>query len=192
MSKVIWLDTETTGLDSKIHGIREIGFIIEIDGVEKDRGLLYINTMSYKKEKYISKYVENEMGVTKQKLSEYPNSNKQNIAFSNTLYKYLKDDKENKFIFAGFNIDFDIKFIKEWFEDCGIGDLYDYKEYFSYQSLDVLALVRHFKYLDIFETENNKLETLCKHFDIEINAHEALSDIVATKKLHEILVKHIN
>ena len=31
--------------------------------------------------------------------------------------------------------------------------------------------------------ENNKLETWCKHFGIELKAHDSLEDIEATKKL---------
>ena len=32
MKKVLWLDVETTGLDCRKHGLREVGFIIEISG----------------------------------------------------------------------------------------------------------------------------------------------------------------
>ncbi len=185
--KVIWIDTETTGLDYNIHGLREVGFIVEIDGIERERGLLCINTMTYRNEKYISKYVKEEMRVSEELLAKYENSQAQNVAFENILYKYIDArDYKDKFIVAGFNVDFDIGFIKDWFDDLKLS--LNYKAIFGYQTLDVLALVRHFKYLGIFETENNKLETLCKYFEIEIDAHEALSDISATKELHEVLV----
>ncbi len=189
--KVIWIDTETTGLDYKIHGLREVGFLIEIEGVIKERGLLHINTMSYNKEKYLSRYVRDTMKVSEEALSKYPTSEKQNVAFENILYKYIDlKNKDDKFMIAGFNVDFDIEFLKDWFKDADEDELFN--NYFGYKTLDVLGLVRHFKYLKIFETKNNKLETLCKHFGIDIDAHEALSDIEATKKLHEILVKHIS
>lgn len=35
--------------------------------------------------------------------------------------------------------------------------------------------------------ENDKLETMCNYFDIGIDAHNALSDIEATKKLYELI-----
>lgn len=38
MKKILWLDTETTGLNPKIHGLREFAFIIEIDGIEVEKG----------------------------------------------------------------------------------------------------------------------------------------------------------
>ena len=47
MKKVLWLDVETTGLDCRKHGLREVGFIIEIDGVEVDKGVFRINPFTY-------------------------------------------------------------------------------------------------------------------------------------------------
>jgi len=32
MGKIFWFDTETTGLDDKIHGITELAILIEDDG----------------------------------------------------------------------------------------------------------------------------------------------------------------
>lgn len=186
MSKILWIDTETTGLDCKIHGLREVGFIIEIDGEVKEKGLLYINTMTYKKEKYISKYVRDSMGVSEETLLQYPTSKNTYIAFENIVYKYVNSANTSKFQMAGFNIDFDYEFMKEWFEDVYRSENM-FNTYFGYQKLDVLSLVRNLKYFKCFETQNNKLETLCKHFNIPIDAHEALSDIVATKQLNDLL-----
>jgi arsenate reductase-like glutaredoxin family protein len=39
------------------------------------------------------------------------------------------------------------------------------------------------------DTENDKLETICKHYGIELNAHNALDDIIATKRLNDLLTK---
>ena len=47
MKKVLWLDVETTGLDCRKHGLREVGFIIEIDGAEVDKGVFKINPFTY-------------------------------------------------------------------------------------------------------------------------------------------------
>lgn len=185
MKKVIWIDTETTGLNSQIHGVREVGFIIEIDGVEVEKGFLEINTMTYENERYISKYVRKEMGVDEELLTSYPSSSYQQITFENILHKYVNTNEKSKFQMAGFNIEFDYDFIKKWFDDTPKST--DFNVYFGYQKLDVLELVRHLRYLNIFKTQNNKLETLCKHFDIEIDAHQALSDIEATKELHTVL-----
>ena len=47
MKKVLWLDVETTGLDCRKHGLREVGLIIEIDGVEVDKVVFKINPFTY-------------------------------------------------------------------------------------------------------------------------------------------------
>jgi len=187
MKKVIWIDTETTGLDKKVHGLREVAFLIEIDGYIVEEGFLYINTMTYKNEKYISKYVRENMNVDENLLCSYQNSSQQQQVFIDKLLKYVNDENPDKFQMAGFNIEFDYDFIKEWFND--IKSNVGFNDLFGYQKLDVLELVRHLKYLNLFNTKNNKLETLCKHFDIDIDAHKALSDIQATKILHQVLVE---
>jgi len=187
MKKIIWIDTETTGLDTKIHGLREVGFLIEIDGQIVEEGFLQINTATYENEKYISKYVREKMDINEELLASYPSSSFQQIAFKNILHKYVNRLNKSKFQMAGFNVEFDYEFIKEWFNDTPQSS--DFNSFFGYQKLDVLELVRHFRYLNLFETENNKLETLCEHFEIDINAHQALSDIQATKILHQVLVE---
>jgi len=188
MKKVMWIDTETTGLEVDKHGLREVAFIIEIDNVVKERLLLYIDTTTYKNEKYISKYVKDMMGVDEEELHKYPDSSAQLKQFIGFIGKYtILDAKNDNFTMAGFNVEFDFNFIEEWFKDGG--EYLSFYRSFGYQKIDVLEFVRNLKYLDLFESENNKLETLCNHFGIEIDAHCALSDIEATKKLHELLAR---
>lgn len=51
MKKVLWIDTETTGLNPKVHGLREVAFIVEVDGVEKEKGVFKINPFTYTSKK---------------------------------------------------------------------------------------------------------------------------------------------
>ena len=46
-----------------------------------------------------------------------------------------------------------------------------------------MALVFAMRYANKLTLENYRLETASKHFGIEINAHDALSDIEATREL---------
>ena len=58
---------------------------------------------------------------------------------------------------------------------------------FSYLDSSMLDPLYSIRLLQIAEVlpvlENNKLETWCKHFGIELKAHDSLEDIEATKKL---------
>ncbi len=187
MKKIIYIDTETTGLDSKIHGLTEVAFIIEIDGKEVEKGLLQIDPLSYAKDIAIEQealYITNK---TLADITEYQDSYIQFREFMQILDKYIdKFDKNDRFTINGYNTNFDIGFIKEWFKD----NQYNfYSTYFSYKELDVFALVKYLKYLGSINTRDDKLKTICDYFGIPFNPHNALDDIIATKKLNGLIVK---
>ncbi len=62
-----------------------------------------------------------------------------------------------------------------------------YKDLFHYKSLDVFSIVFALRHIGLNSAENDKLETMCNYFGIGIEAHNALSDIEATKKLYELI-----
>ena len=187
MKKVLWLDVETTGLDCKKHGLREVGFIIEIDGVEVDRGVFKINPFTYTtRDVEIDDYA---LEISKVSIEDLKSYDRVSYCFKELMKKLVKyvnvNDKNDCFVIAGYNAAFDIGFIKEWFKEMGLLD--SYKDLFHYKSLDVFSLVFVLRHLGLNSAENDKLETMCNYFDIEIEAHNALSDIEATKKLYELI-----
>ena len=187
MKKVLWLDVETTGLDCRKHGLREVGFIIEIDGVEVDKGVFKINPFTYTtKDVVIDDYA---LEISKVSIEDLESYDRVSYCFKELMKKLVKyvnvNDKNDCFVIAGYNTAFDIGFIKEWFKEMGLLD--SYKDLFHYKSLDVFSIVFALRHLGINSAENDKLETMCNYFDIEIEAHNALSDIEATKKLYELI-----
>ena len=185
MSKIIWIDTETTGLSSEQNGLREVGYLIEIDGKIVDHLLLYINPNSYKKDILIDNYALEISNKTIEDLNEYPDSSLQFLNFIEKLEKYIyPGDKKDKFQVSGYNTSFDTDFLKAWFKD---NDNNSYSSYFSHAELDTLAFARKLSHLGCFTPEDHKLPTLCKLFNIPLEAHNALNDIEATKHLDEIL-----
>ena len=187
MKKVLWLDVETTGLDCRKHGLREVGFIIEIDGVEVDKGVFKINPFTYTtKDVEIDDYALEISKVSIEDLESYDRSSYCFKELMKKLVKYVNvNDKNDCFVIAGYNTAFDIGFIKEWFKEMGLLD--SYKDLFHYKSLDVFSIVFALRHLGINSAENDKLETMCNYFGIGIEAHNALSDIEATKKLYELI-----
>ena len=187
MKKVLWLDVETTGLDCRKHGLREVGFIIEIDGVEVDRGVFKINPFTYTtKDVEIDDYA---LEISKVSIEDLKSYDRVSYCFKELMKKLVKyvnvNDKNDCFVIAGYNAAFDIGFIKEWFKEMGLQD--SYKDLFHYKSLDVFSIVFALRHLGLNSAENDKLETMCNYFGIEIEAHNALSDIEATKKLYELI-----
>lgn len=187
MKKVLWLDVETTGLDCRKHGLREVGFIIEIDGVEVDKGVFKINPFTYTtKDVEIDDYA---LEISKVSIEDLESYDRASYCFKELMKKLVKyvnvNSKNDCFVIAGYNAAFDIGFIREWFKEMGLQD--SYKDLFYYKSLDVFSLVFALRHIGLNSAENDKLETMCNYFDIEIEAHNALSDIEATKKLYELI-----
>ena len=187
MKKVLWLDVETTGLDCRKHGLREVGFIIEIDGVEVDKGVFKINPFTYTtKDVEIDDYA---LEISKVSIEDLESYDRVSYCFKELMKKLVKyvnvNDKNDCFVIAGYNTAFDIGFIKEWFKEMGLQD--SYKDLFHYKSLDVFSIVFALRHLGLNSAENDKLETMCNYFGIGIEAHNALSDIEATKKLYELI-----
>lgn len=188
MKKILWLDTETTGLNPKVHGLREVAFIIEIDGVEAEKGVFKINPFSYtSKNVEIDDYALSISNVTVSELLTYDRSSYCFKEFMNVLTKYVNvNDKDDVFVIAGYNVSFDVGFIKAWFREMGLSD--SYKGLFHYKNLDVFPLVITLKHLGLIDTVDDKLKTICDYFNIKLDAHKAISDIEATKKLYELIV----
>ena len=187
MKKVLWLDVETTGLDCRKHGLREVGFIIEIDGVEVDKGVFKINPFTYTtKDVVIDDYA---LEISKVSIEDLKSYDRVSYCFKELMKKLVKyvnvNDKNDCFVIAGYNTAFDIGFIKEWFKEMGLLD--SYKDLFHYKSLDVFSIVFALRHIGLNSAENDKLETMCNYFGIGIGAHNALSDIEATKKLYELI-----
>ena len=187
MKKVLWLDVETTGLDCRKHGLREVGFIIEIDGVEVDKGVFRINPFTYTtKDVEIDDYA---LEISKVSIEDLESYDRVSYCFKELMKKLVKyvnvNDKNDCFVIAGYNTAFDIGFIKEWFKEMGLLD--SYKDLFHYKSLDVFSIVFALIHIGLNSAENDKLETMCNYFGIGIEAHNALSDIEATKKLYELI-----
>ena len=188
MSNILWIDTETTGLDANIHGLREIACIVEIDGKEIERFNILLDPFSCcTREIYMSKYVKDVMLKGDCNFSDHKTYINGYIDFKDILLKYIDiADKKNSFVMAGYNVDFDSNFIKQLFKD------YDghFSSIFSYRQIDILSFARTLSYAGCFEVDNFKLETVCAKFGIYFDAHNALEDIVATRDLYEALVEN--
>jgi DNA polymerase-3 subunit epsilon len=189
MKKVIYIDTETTGLDKVKHGMRELAYIIEVDGEELESGLFKINPLTYNKEVEVDQKALDISNKTLDEITsdDYADSVDCFNTFIEILDKYIdKFDTEDKFIVNGYNTAFDTGFIQEWFKD---NNHKFYGSYFNYKELDVFALVKFLKYMDFIDTPSDKLEITCEYFNIELEAHNALDDIRATKELSNIITK---
>lgn len=189
MNKIIFIDTETGGVNAEKSALIQLSGIIEVDGTEKEKFNFYIkpfeNSEVNEKALEVQGRTLEELGTEK-----YIDESIIYKKFLEILDKYIdKYDKNDKFIVAGYNVKFDIDILKALFERNNNKFLFSY---FNSSMLDPLYSVRLLQVAGMLPVlENNKLETWCKYFNIELNAHDSLQDITATKKLIEKLIELI-
>jgi len=104
------------------------------------------------------------------------------------MHQYIAPVKEDKFILAGYNTVFDKNMLFGMDESLGCQEMY---KYIDHRVIDVMSIARAVYAIGKFpdEPKDFKLVTLCQMFGIDIKAHQALSNIQATRKLFFVLTK---
>jgi DNA polymerase III alpha subunit (gram-positive type) len=183
--KIFHFDVETTGTDPKRHDIVQLAYMIEIDGVDKEEGSLFMQPFDFDSINCDALAVNK---LTIEQLRSFDNPRDVYTKVCKLLSKYVdKYDRKDKFPPAGYNVGFDCDFFKEWFAKNG--DVY-YGSWFNWKQIDPLRVLYFMDGMGVISLPDYKLETVCKHYGIEIDAHEALSDVKATRELIRILSKY--
>jgi len=186
--KVLWLDSETTGL-AVDNGIIQMAGLIELDSQVVESFNYRMNIFT--KDKIVDAALECN-GVTRQQIRTFPHPT---IKF-NRLVKLLREyvnheDPNDTFILAGYNVSFDFRMLKAWFEKNDPS--HDFHSLIDESSFDVLGLTRQwFKRQNIKvgkggTVENHKLSTIARYFNIDADFHDALGDIKATREVYKIV-----
>jgi DNA polymerase-3 subunit epsilon len=178
----IWCDTETTGLDPRESAPFEIALLVYDEAKLLDEKLYRLNPLN--EEIRFSEEAYQINGVSEETIRSYPPMEKVMPEIVELLKKYIPPEK---YVFAGYNCDFDYGHLGALFFRCGfnIGD------YFNEKFIDVLERVKMAReqgFLVLDKKYNNKLETITKALGVTHDgAHTALSDIKATRQLYEAL-----
>ena len=182
----MWFDVETTGLNPIINDIIELACIMTYDGEIVDKICWKMQPSNYDT---ISDEAMKIHGYTMEDLETFKNPKECFSEFMLFITKHVSPyNKKDKMYFGGYNVQFDIGFLKNWFQ---LNEQGYFGAYFNYRSVDPMILINILEAnnkLD-FDLENHKLLTLANHFKIPINAHQALSDVEATLKLNDLLIK---
>ena len=120
-------------------------------------------------------------GITIEQLREYPDPT---LVFNNLTSLFHRHvnryDSNDKFIPIGHNVQFDMNFLNAFFNKMGNPYM---GAWLSWHTIDTIAIARYYFILNEVPIANFKLETLCKYFDISLDAHDSMNDIVATREL---------
>lgn len=181
MNKIIFIDTETGGVNPEKAALIQLSGIIRIDKKDVEKFNFYIKP--FENSEVTEKALEVQGRTLEElKTDKYVEEKEVYKQFINILDKYIdKYDRADKFIVAGYNVRFDVDILKAFFQRHGNNFLFSYLDS---SMLDPLYSIRLLQIAEVLPVlENNKLETWCKHFGIELKAHDSLEDIEATKKL---------
>lgn len=179
--KVCYIDVETTGLDAVKNDIIQLAGIIEIDGEVK--ATFEFECQPYSFENLEPKAMEVN-GYTRQDLEKFDVPIKVKTQLECLFSKYVdKFNKNDKFIFAGYNSPFDFRFMKEWWKKGG--DKY-WGSYFEYKQMDIYPLFQMYAIAAKLDLPNHKLVTAAAHFGLDFGeegAHDAMADIRVTREV---------
>ena len=182
--KICFFDVETTGVDPEAQDIIQFAYIIEIDGKVKKQGSLFMQPFVYET---ISPKALEINGLTVEQIKTFDSPEKVHRMTTQLFGRFVnKYDKTDKFYPAGYNVDFDIRFLKNFF--LKNHDNY-FGSWFNYRRIDPLPILYFMQYAGLIDLPDYKLATVCAHFNIELDAHDAGSDITATRKLIKLLEK---
>ena len=172
----LWLDGETTGLDSLRNDIVQLACVAVVGGVEQS-----ITFNQYCQAIDWNEIDPSALAVNGLTIDFLRKQQKPEVMVNN-LVLFAKQFN-CRFIIAGYNVGFDKDFIASLFKK--VGREADFLELFTGDIRDTMKRAKKLK--EQLQTPNIKLATLANHFGIAINAHDALSDIQATIKVDKIL-----
>ena len=184
--KLFYFDCETTGVDSEKNAIIQMSGIVEINGEEKER--FNIKTRPFE-DAVIEEGALKVTNTTKEEILAYPKYQKGYEQLIEILSKYVdKFNKYDKFFFVAYNAHFDVAFLRQFFLRCN--DKY-YGSWFWSNAIDVMVLATLFLMHERSRMPNFQLMTVAKQLNIDlenVQAHDALEDIIVTKKIYEKLM----
>lgn len=185
--KCLWLDVETTGLDYEKDRIVELGIIYSNDTEEK-KFHTYIKYTNYPEAytKPNSRAIEL-TGLTPEKLNQLGINELKAFQAIDWFFNHLTDrfTPTDKMILCGYNVDFDDNFLRQLFKRNG-GKFYgSFIANCRLNVMNTLALATRLKKIPLLRSY--KLQDVAKFFNFEFNPHNALEDILVTKRIQEHL-----
>lgn len=174
------MDTETTGLDAKKNSLIQIAGIVEINGQLCEEVNLLMRPPG---DSIIDQEALKVNGRTVKEMLDFPPADQFVSSFSKILSKYIdRYDTTDKFVCAGYNVNFDIGFLREAFVKAG--DPY-YGSWFFNVPLDIWTFIAIMVLKKDLRLKNYKLTTVCEHYRIQLEkAHNPIYDIRATRMLY--------
>jgi DNA polymerase III epsilon subunit-like protein len=185
-----WIDTETTGFDTKRHFAFQISYLIEEKNVILHRRTLELRPDQYDRYEF-NKEAESIHGYSREQIISFQ---PEAAAFA-ILIDDLKRYGKKRLTLTGYNVNFDIRFLKAMFERSSMaGNTTEiFYKYFDYMSCDILQFVQAYRIAGIIGLQHIDLESICRYFGINTaDAHHSMADILNTKAVFDKMTSMID
>ena len=176
----VWVDTETTGLDPVDSAPFEIALLVYQGAILMAEQVFHLNPLD--DEVVIHQSALDVNGATEEQIRSFSPA----AEVIPQIVEFLKPHcPPEKFVFGGYNAPFDYGHVGGIFFRHGVL----ISGYFNGQLIDVLELVKKAKSMGLIKaTTDNKLTTITEALSIpHDNAHSAMADIRATRRLYEYI-----
>lgn len=181
MSRLLFIDTETGGVDPDKHSLLSIGLVVW----DSKQGEIY-------EKQYYVRQKQYSITKTAHQINKIENDDLSQGMLPKNIIEELHKIKDIYFMdyqkipLAGHNTQFDVRFIKKIFSD----NHRSFEKLFSHRILDTYSIL---KYLYDSGKISDKIESSAKAFSafgIHVDKrHSALGDAKATMQLYEKMIK---
>ena len=187
MTKLLFIDTETTGLDAKRNDIITLSGVIE-DTEQKFQPVSF----NYEMQPYDYNTIQqtaldiNKLTVEKIKTFEQPNTavGRFIALLDNYVDRY---DKNDKFTVVGYNVKFDLEFLRVTFEKAG--EKY-FGSYINGYPIDVYELLKYLNIVKGWNVDKQNLWRYVEMYNLKLEGqefHNSMSDILYTRQLFYLI-----
>lgn len=182
----VFFDTETTGLNYKLHSMHQFAGLVEIDGK-------VVETFDFRMQPHEKAQIDNSAlkvcGITEEELWSYPTMKEAYKAIMALLDKYIdRYDPKQKAKLVGFNNRrFDDDFLRMFFE---LNGNTFFGSYFWTDTLDVLVLASQYLEDRRPTMPSFKLKRVALELGIVVqdkSLHGALYDATLTRQIYRIV-----
>jgi DNA polymerase-3 subunit epsilon len=193
-TKILWIDVETTGLDSRKNSITQLSIIYDEHPLIERRNF-HIKPLPGSEIDPIALQVQ---GKTADEIDKYPVIEEVFPQFLDFMDSHIdRYDPGDKAIFGGFNARFDYDFISSWYSRATAilnmpdRNKYGIGVYVRSVFLDPLPILHLAHARGLISLPSYRLQSVCDHLGIPLMAHDSMSDIRATRhlfiRLHEAI-----
>lgn len=194
--KVLWLDVETTGLDPEKNGVVQIAGILELQAPYSTYSKCV--EFSFQVRPFEGDEVADEAlsvnGFSREEIKSFPEPHVVYMELIALLGEHL--NSQEKFTLAGQRVNFDDGFMSSWFQKLGKQFLLpkNWNEFVDFRRrLDLRDLTNFLQVTGKETFLNTKLTTVSKKLGVSLeHAHDALSDIRATRECFGILADRLS